>query len=108
VLAEMSARRWTLADLSRKAGIDRDTASDFLSGNRWPNNRTQGHIEEALEWPPGTLAAICDGAEPPPPADSQAIHIRRPDGITDDQWDEIRRTAIEFLDFQIQRASREP
>jgi hypothetical protein len=63
--AQMSERGWNPADLAKAAGIDPGTVGDFLSGARWPKQRTQGRIEKALDWAPGTLMAIATGAPAP-------------------------------------------
>lgn len=63
--AEMAMRGWNYVDLRQAAGIDAGTVADFLSGDRWPKLRTQGRIEAAFDWPPGTLTAIADGQPAP-------------------------------------------
>jgi lambda repressor-like predicted transcriptional regulator len=65
ILAEMSHRRWTNTELSRRAGVDINTIGDFLSGARWPKSPTQGRIESALGWPPGSITAVAAGVDPP-------------------------------------------
>jgi len=63
----LAHREANAAWLVRQTGSDPGTIGDFLNGNRWPKFKTQGRIEKALSWPPGTLTAIADGAEPPDP-----------------------------------------
>lgn len=41
--------------LAETAKVDPGTVGDFLNGLRWPKLKTQGKIEAALGWPPGTI-----------------------------------------------------
>ena len=45
-------------------GADPGTIADFLAGTRWPKLGTQGKIERALQWPPGVIRQIGNGADP--------------------------------------------
>lgn len=115
VLAELAARRWNNTRLAREAGADIATISDFLSGARWPKSPTQGKVETALDWPPGTISSIAAGMDPPSvggsadDADSSPDELlyRRPDGISDEDWERVKRESREYIEWQIERASRE-
>ena len=65
VAAELAARQRNPSWLTREAGIDPGTLADFLAGHRWPKTATQGRIERALGWEPGTVNAIANGAPAP-------------------------------------------
>lgn len=54
----LTAKQWNPAELAREAKTDIGTVLDFLNGNRKIQSKTQGKIEEALGWPPGTLLDI--------------------------------------------------
>lgn len=58
VAAQMADRGWDPVDLAREAKADLDTVTLFLNGSRWPKISTQGRIERALGWAPGSVAAI--------------------------------------------------
>ena len=65
VKAQMADRGWNPTDLSRLAKVDVDTITAFIDGPRWPKIGTQGKIERALGWAPGTISAIAaSGAVP--------------------------------------------
>jgi transcriptional regulator with XRE-family HTH domain len=51
------------SDLASAAGINVDTASDFINGKRWPNRSTLAKIEEALGMQAGVLDALGRGDE---------------------------------------------
>ncbi|MCV7066903.1 FHA domain-containing protein [Mycolicibacterium farcinogenes] len=51
-------------DLRRQADIDSSAIEDLLGGRYWPSRVTREAIDAALCWPPGSLAAICDGTAP--------------------------------------------
>lgn len=111
----MSQRRWTNTELSKRASVDLNTIGDFLSGARWPKSPTQGGIEFALGWPPGTISAIAAGMEVPPVGgrsedreiEEDTLRFRRPDGISDQEWERIREEARGFIEWQIDKANRE-
>jgi lambda repressor-like predicted transcriptional regulator len=69
VSAQMADRGWNPTDLARLAKVDTDTITTFLSSEadkqRWPKIGTQGKIERALGWEPGTITAIAASGEPP-------------------------------------------
>jgi hypothetical protein len=46
-------------------GADPGTIGDFLNGLRWPKLSTQGRIEEAIGWAPGTIRKIGFGGDVP-------------------------------------------
>jgi hypothetical protein len=98
---------------------DPGTIGDFLNGSRWPKLGTQGRIEEALGWPAGTIRQIGNGAEVPEsllttsvggdthsPEDSELLY-RRPDGLTDAEWERVKEESRGFIEWQIEKASRE-
>ena len=62
VRSALASKRWSQADLSRAADVDKNTISDFLTGKRQASLPTLAKIEVALGMTPGTLAAI--GEEP--------------------------------------------
>lgn len=65
VASWMAEREWNISQLVAATGADPGTIGDFLNGKRWPKIGTQGKIEKALAWPPGTLRAIARGEDPP-------------------------------------------
>lgn len=50
--------------LVEETGADPGTIGDFLNRARWPKTGTQGKIEKALGWPPGSLRRIGNGSDP--------------------------------------------
>ncbi|WP_131809249.1 FHA domain-containing protein [Mycolicibacterium setense] len=68
-LGRAVARRIADLGLSRRAvrlqaNIDASTMDDLLNGRYWPDSAIRRALDNALSWPPGSLAAICDGAAP--------------------------------------------
>jgi hypothetical protein len=115
VQAEMAHRQWTNTELAKRSRLDLNTVGDFLSGARWPKSPTQGRIESAIGWPPGTLSAIAAGlAAPPvggmgedPEITENELLYRRPEGLSDAEWERIREDARGFIEWQIEKAARE-
>jgi hypothetical protein len=119
VAAWLAHEERNVAWLVRQTGSDPGTLGDFLNGNRWPKFNTQGRIEKALGWPSGTLTAIADGDEAPAPGSTvggegedpevteDELLYRRPEGLTDAEWERIREEARGFIEWQINRAAQE-
>lgn len=65
VEAAAGMKGWNASDLAEVAKVDPGTASDFLSGKRWPRITTRASIEKALEWPAGSIKTIAEGGAVP-------------------------------------------
>lgn len=125
VAAELAHRGWNVADLKFKSGVDYGTLTDFLNGNRWPRTKTQGAIEKALGWGPGTIREIALGGQVPSPGgetDARApetvggetqdedvfeIKMRRPEGVSVEEWKRMKADWEAELRFKLDRAARE-
>lgn len=106
-----------------QTGADPGTIGDFLNGLRWPKTGTQGKIEKALGWHPGTIRQIGNGADIDPPMvslrkdiptsvggntdDADSLLYRRPDGMSDADWERLKNETREYLKWLIERAARE-
>jgi hypothetical protein len=131
VAAEMARREWNISDLVQLTGIDPGTIGDFLNGKRWPKIGTQGKIEKAIGWESGSIRGISLG-EPVPvnvtvrvpsiTATSQVgtptvsaveddevfeVRMRRPQGVTLEEWKRMKEDWREELEFKLNRAARE-
>lgn len=118
VTAELAHRGWSPARLAAESGADPGTIGDFLNGKRWIKVPTQGKIERALEWPPGTTSSIEAGAEPPPvdrtvstdPQDDDDVFelkMRRPEGMSVEEWKRRTEEYREEFEWKIRRAAGE-
>lgn len=56
----MTGMGYSLAALSREAGVDPGTVGDFIGGKRWPRREKLAAIERALMLSPGTLAHVAE------------------------------------------------
>jgi hypothetical protein len=65
VASWLAMRRRNPTWLVAETGADPGTIGDFLSGSRWPKLATQGKIEAAVGWAPGTIRQIGNGGEVP-------------------------------------------
>jgi hypothetical protein len=118
VAARMAHLEWNNTQLVAATGADPGTIGDFLNGKRWPKLGTQGKIERALEWSPGTLRAIAAGGPAPDPGavvgtgrhtgDQQddQLRFRRPPGLTDQQWEAVRDRTENYIAWQINEDTR--
>jgi hypothetical protein len=89
--ARMAELRLSSTALSRAAGLDLGTVSDFLSGHRWPKPGTQGAIEAALDWAPGTIERVASGNDWPISAAQEGVRLALPDSVLEGLLeDEIR------------------
>jgi hypothetical protein len=121
VAAWLARRHRNPAWLVAVTKADPGTIADFLNGTRWPKLGTQGRIEDALGWPPGTIRQIGFGGDVPEDQDEtvgasgeDAVHeeedtllYRRPEGLTDEEWEQVKRESRGFIEWQIQRAAQE-
>lgn len=65
VAAWLAHQRRNPAWLVAETRADPGTIGDFLNGSRWPKLGTQGKIEAALGWRPGTIRQIGNGGDVP-------------------------------------------
>lgn len=103
---------------------DPGTIGDFLNGVRWPKTGTQGKIEKALGWQPGTIRQIGNGADIDPPMvslikdrpivhagsraeDADSLLYRRPEGVSDADWEKLKSETRDYLEWLIEKAARE-
>ena len=117
VAAQLAHREWSPARLAAEAGADPGTIGDFLGGRRWIKLPTQGKIERALAWPPGTLSSIEAGAEPPaiegsvgPDAEASGIgtiKARKPANMSDEDFRRLLTEYQEEIEWKLDRAARE-
>ncbi len=114
VTAEMTHRGWNIGNLAQVAEIDPNTVGDFLNGSRWPQIKTLGRVERALEWPGGTVAAMLAGGPAPSVGgggddadDPEELLYRRPEGISDQEWERVKSESRRFIEWQIEQAARE-
>lgn len=115
VAARMAHLEWNNTQLVAATKADPGTIGDFLNGKRWPKLGTQGKIERALGWSPGTLRSIAAGGPAPEPTASvgggsndadhedDAARFRRPAGLTDEQWARVRELTEDFIAWQVDR-----
>jgi len=52
-------------ELAEKAGVALSTAAHLERGHTFPRRANARKLEQALQWPPGTLAEIRRGGQPP-------------------------------------------
>ena len=119
VAAWMAHQEWNNTQLVAETGADPGTIGDFLNGKRWPKIGTQGKIEKALGWAPGTLRAISTGGPTPDlgvhvggrvhdgDQGDDALRFRRPSGLSDEQWAEIKDKVRGIIEWQIELTTRE-
>lgn len=116
VKGEMGRRGWNNQQLMEAADLDRSTVSDFLEGKRWPQSRTLGAIERAVEWPVSTIAAMLEGGDAPvvggdtedaDNGEEDALLYRRPEGLSDQEWERVKQESRGFIEWQINRAAQE-
>lgn len=116
VAQAMAEKELSRSDLARRAGIDPGTLGDFLDGHRWPKAPTQGKVERAVGWEPGTIAAVQAGepvdvgARGQDQGTTKAVAdflYQRPEGVADEEWERVKDRAAAYLDGLIDSASRE-
>lgn len=118
VHAEMLTRGWTKKDLSEVSGVDYGTVSDLLAYERRIQARTQKAVEDALGWAPGTYRRLSLGQLDQPERltedpvggaddDDGSLNYRRPEGLTDEQWRQLRARTRNMIEWEIEQALRQ-
>ncbi len=118
VAAQLAHREWSPGRLAQESGADPGTIGDFLGGKRWIKLPTQGKIERALKWPPGTITAIEAGGDAPGFDDAAVsgdgddqgmgmIKARKPEGMSDEDFKRLLADFEEELEWKLNRAARE-
>jgi hypothetical protein len=119
VAAWMAQHEWNNTQLVAETKADPGTIGDFLNGKRWPKIGTQGKIEKALGWTPGTLRSIATGGPAPElgfpvgardhdgDPNDDALRFRRPPGLSDDQWSQVKEKVRGIIEWQIELTVRE-
>ena len=111
----MASRNWSNAWLIDRTGLDKGTVGPFLAGDQWPRRGTLAKIEAALGWSVGTISGIADGRVDPPPIetvsaddhDDDSLLFRRPDGLSDQEWVELRERMRGGWEWELRQADRE-
>ncbi len=72
-------------EFASAAGVSRSTTSrlENWTNGPAPSPKTQAGIERVLGWPPGTCAAIADGADAPPATGARTLTVARPAELDD-------------------------
>lgn len=73
VVARRGALGLTQEQLAERAGVTVKTVYNLEAGGRWPQARTRGAVEAALQWRSGDLVLVGDGGEPDE-AERRAAH----------------------------------
>lgn len=103
----MAELRLNATSVARTAGLDLGTVSDFLSGQRWPKPGTQGAIEVALEWPPGTIERLASGNDWPVSAPQDGVLLDLPESALEGLSEAERQEVIARAKAEALRAARE-
>jgi len=103
----MAELRLSATAVARSAGLDLGTVSDFLSGQRWPKPGTQGAIETALEWPPGTIERLASGNDWPVSAPQEGVLLDLPDSALEGLSEAEKQEVIARAKAEALRAARE-
>ena len=110
-------RRWrvrrglTQQQLAEAAGVAVGTVRNLENGQR-ARMLTLPAISRALGWIEDSYVLVLEGGDPlvedgvteVPPDD--ALRVERPDGLTDDEWSEIKGRFIDDLQFWLRYRKR--
>jgi hypothetical protein len=107
VLARITELHTTPTGLARSAQVDPATVRDFLSGGHWPQTRTRGRLEAALEWAPGTIERMATGTALPVSAAGHGVLLDLPDSALDGLSEAERQEVIARAKAEALRAARE-
>lgn len=115
------------AQLANAADITLRTLADIETGQLRSRKSFSAEslatISKVLGWAPGTWRRVLDDPEAavthqqmslpgvdavgPSPQDEDSLLYRRPDGLSDAAWEKLKNETREYLEWMIDRASRE-
>jgi hypothetical protein len=107
VLARITELQTTPTGLARLAQVDPATVRDFLTGGHWPQSRTRGRLEAALEWPPGTIERIAAGTAISVSASGHGVLLDLPDSALEGMTEAEKQEVIARAKAEALRAARE-
>ncbi len=106
-------------DVAEAAGIGYRTLVNLLAGK---STRAEAAVEVVLGWGVGSVQQVLAGGEPRPGAapsatpdapvrpssqDAEALRFQRPAGLSDDEWDELRRQQADYWEYLVSKAAKE-
>jgi hypothetical protein len=110
----------TDAKISAAKGVSTSTLTAYRNardkGEHLPEPRddTFGKIDESCRWKPGSARTLWEGGEPTPVGGAMhdaesgdTLLYRRPPGLSDLEWDRLRQSTRDFIQWQIDQAARE-
>lgn len=107
----MATARMNDADLARDAKVDPKTVRAFLNGERWPQRSQRAKMATVLGLEADGLdedvAPVSPFLHDRPDEEQDELLYRRPPGMTDAEWDRVRESARDYIEWQIQQASKE-
>ena len=99
----------TLEQLADEAECSVNTIRNLEQGKR-SRHLTLPKVNRALGWVEDSYILILEGGMPvveePISEQSDALHLERPEGLSDDEWAEIREKMIADLEFWLRRRGR--
>lgn len=110
----MDRNGYTQGEVAALGGPSTTTQTKVRHTDDPISRQTLRQLDAVMGWPGGTSAGILQGYIPDPateivvPAvntDNQVLYVR-PDGVSDEDWDQIVTSAQGYIEWQIQQALR--
>ena len=105
---------YTQQQIATMGGPSTTTQTKVGYTNEPVSRQTMQRIDAVAGWEPGTSQRILRTGEVPVPKtvsgstdDDDALLYRRPEGLTDRQWEAIKEETRPWIEYQIQRAAGE-
>lgn len=119
----MARRKWTREQVAAMGGPSTSTTTTIRTSDDSLSRQTMIKIDTVMGWPSGTAGRVSRGLmEPPEPGgstsndetvggtshdDESTLMYERPKGLTDAEWADLRRTTGEYIEWQLDKLSRE-
>lgn len=120
--AWLDANGWTREQVAAMGGPSTSTTTTIRTSDDSLSRQTMIKIDTVMGWPPGTAGRVSRGLmEPPEPGGAapgetvsapshdveSTLMYERPKGLTDAEWADLRRTTGEYIEWQLNRLSRD-
>lgn len=124
VRARRAHKDWTQLDVYNQGGPSNSTLTAVEDARPpGPSRSTLRKLDVGLQWESGSARRVLEGGEPTPleatPAgvgsdpvggdddDDGSLNYRRPEGLTDEQWRQLRARTRNMIEWEIEQALRQ-
>lgn len=120
--AWLDANGWTREQVAAMGGPSTSTTTTIRTTDDSLSRQTMMKIDTVMGWPPGTAGKVSRGLiDPPAPGgpaaepetvsapthdDESTLMYERPKGLSDAEWEKLKTSTGEYIEWQLNRLSQ--